>query len=86
MRHHHALRTKSCALGREYSAVPHAKQRLCDVLEIIHPFMDAVEEGTQRFVHIDGADLSTLMVQLLWRTSQKNPKTIFFLDVLPPHN
>jgi len=33
----------------------HAEQRHCDVLEIVAPFMDAVQEGTQRVVHIDGA-------------------------------
>ena len=33
----------------------HAEQRHCDVLEIVALFMDAVEEGTQRLVHIDGA-------------------------------
>ena len=32
----------------------HAEQRHCDVLEIVAPFMDSIEEGTQRLVHIDG--------------------------------
>jgi len=33
----------------------HAEQRHCNVVEIVTPFMDAVGEGTQRLVNIDGA-------------------------------
>ena len=41
----------------------HAEQKHCNVLEIVTPFMDAVEERAQGLVHIDGAVLTGIVLE-----------------------